>query len=297
MGSTGRGTVCVTGAAGKVGAFTVHHLLDHGYRVVAVDNVPHPASLPAPWTHPDLAYLRTDLEDYGDTVDALGGVDSVVHVANVPAPGLVPPARTLNRNNLMNSNVFLAAAQLALRKVVWASSETTLGLDFDIPPKYVPLDEDHYPYPTTTYSLSKVVAETMAGHISGWSGIPFLALRFSNVILPGAYVEFPSYWDDLAVRRFNLWSYIDVRDAALACRLALESDVTGARSYIIANADSVMPVPSGDLMDRVFPGVPRTRPIEGFETLMTIDRARRELGFEPQHSWRDEVASPGAQPG
>lgn len=286
-------TVCVTGSAGKVGACTVHHLLEHGYRVVAVDTVPHPASLPAAWTSPGLVYLRADLEDYGDTVDALDGVDCVVHVANVPAPGLVPQARTLNRNNLMNANVFLAAAQLQLRKVVWASSETTLGLDFEVPPRYVPLDEDHYPHPTTTYSLSKVVAETMAQHVAGWSGIPFLALRFSNVILPEAYAEFPSYWDDVALRRFNLWSYIDVRDAALACRLALESDVSGARSYIIASADSVMPIPSDALMETVFPGVPRTRPIEGFETLMTIERARTELGFEPQHSWRDEVPAPG----
>jgi nucleoside-diphosphate-sugar epimerase len=291
------GTVCVTGAAGKVGAVAVHHLLDNGYRVVAVDTAAHPASLPAPWSRPDLTYLRADLEDYGDTVDALDGVDSVVHIANIPAPGLVPHARTLNRNNLMNANVFLAAAQLGLRKVVWASSETTLGLDFEVPPKYVPLDEDHYPYPTTTYSLSKVVAETMAEHVAGWSGIPFLALRLSNVIVPQAYADFPSYWDDPTVRRFNLWSYIDVRDAALACRLALESDVTGARSYVIANADSVMPIPSDELMERVFPGVRRTRPIEGCETLMAIDRARAELGYEPRHSWRDEVAAPAEQPG
>ena len=288
-------TVCVTGAAGKVGRYAVRDLLDHGYRVVATDVVPHPPTLPAPWSRPDFTYLRADLEDYGDTVDLLGGVDAVVHLANVPAPDLVPPARTFDRNVLMNSNVFLAAAQLRLSRVVWASSETTLGLNFGDPgraPRYVPLDEDHYPHPTTTYSLSKVVGETTAEHVSAWSGIPFLALRFSNVILPEEYAAFPTYWDDPATRVFNLWCYIDVRDAALACRLALEADVEGARAYVIANADSVMPTPSDELVEKVFPGVERRRPLEGHEALMSSERARAELGFVPQHSWRTEVPGP-----
>ncbi|WP_088288518.1 NAD(P)-dependent oxidoreductase [Kineosporia sp. A_224] len=290
-------TVCVTGAAGKVGRYAVHELLEHGYRVVAVDTVAHPPTLPAVWSRDDFTYLRADLEDFGDTVDALGGCDAVVHVANIPAPGLIPPARTLNRNNLMNTNVFLAAAQLRLTKVVWASSETTLGLNFGDggrAPRYVPLDEDHYPHPATTYSLSKVVAETTAEHVAAWSGIPFLALRFSNVILPEEYAAFPTYWSDPASRVFNLWSYIDVRDAALACRLALESDVTGARAYVIANEDSVMTTPSADLVEQVFPGTPHKTPVEGNASLMTSARARAELGFVPQHPWRDQVQVPPA---
>lgn len=285
-------TVCVTGAAGKVGRYAVTELLDHGYRVVAVDTVPHPTTLPAVWSREDFTYLRTDLEDFGDTVDALGGCDAVVHVANIPAPGLVPPARTLNRNNLMNGNVFMAAAQLGLEKVVWASSETTLGLNFGDEgraPRYVPIDEDHFPHPATTYSLSKVVAETMAEHVAGWSGIPFLALRFSNVILPEEYAAFPSFSGSAMTRVFNLWCYIDVRDAALACRLALESSVTGARAYVIANEDTVMTRASDELMDEVFPGTPRTRPLGEFEALMTSARAREELGFVPAHPWRAQV--------
>lgn len=288
-------TVCVTGAAGKVGRYAVHDLLEHGYRVVAVDTVPHPTTLPAPWSRPDFTYLRADLEDYGDTVDVLGGTDAVVHLANVPAPDLVPPARTLDRNVLMNSHVFLAAAQLGLRRVVWSSSETTLGLNFGAQgraPRYVPLDEDHYPHPATTYALSKVVGETTAEQVSAWSGIPFVALRFSNVILPQEYAAFPTYWADPATRVFNLWSYIDVRDAALACRLALEADVEGARAYVIANADSVMPTPSDELVEAVFPGVPRRRPLTGTESLMTSERARRELGFVPAHTWRTQVPGP-----
>jgi nucleoside-diphosphate-sugar epimerase len=279
-------TVCVTGAAGKVGRYTVLELLRHGYDVVAADLGPRPAFLPG---EAELVYLAADLEDYGDTAEVLAGCEAVVHLANVPAPGLVPPARTFTRNTAMNANVFLAAAQLGLRRVAWASSETTLGLPFDVPPRYVPVDEDHYPLPTSTYALSKVTSETTAEHVSAWSGIPFVALRLSNVILPGAYADFPSWQDDPRARRWNLWSYIDVRDAATACRLAIEADVTGARSYVIANADTVMAAPSSELLDAVFPGVPRRREINGNVSLFSIERARAELGFEPLHTWGEEV--------
>lgn len=275
-------TICVTGAAGLTGVVTVLDLVEHGFDVVATDLVSRPASLPA------VRYLRADLTDYGDTVDVLTGVDAVVHLANIPAPGLFTPARTFTANTAMNSNVFLAAAALGLDRVVWASSETTLGLDFAVPPRYAPLDEDHYPYPTTTYSLSKVVGETLAEHIAGWSGIPFVALRLSNVIRD--YAAFPSFWDDPARRRWNLWSYIDVRDAAQAARLALTADVTGATSYLIAAADTVMRTPSAQLLAAEFPTTTVTRELGEFETLMSIDRARRVLGFEPRHSWRQHVS-------
>jgi nucleoside-diphosphate-sugar epimerase len=279
-------TVCVTGAAGKVGRFTVRELLGHGYAVVAVDLAPRPADVPG---QSEMAYLQADLEDYGDTAEVLAGCQAVVHLANVPAPGLVPPARTLARNAVMNANVFLAAVQLGLARVVWASSETTLGLDFSVPPRYVPIDEDHYPFPTSTYALSKVVSETMTEHVAAWSGIPFVALRLSNVITPDAYEAFPTWQNDPQARKWNLWSYIDVRDAALACRLALEADLSGARSYVIANADTVMYTPTEELMDSVFPGVPRKRSIGGNVSLFSMEKARAELGFEPLHSWRDEV--------
>jgi nucleoside-diphosphate-sugar epimerase len=283
-------TVCVTGAAGMTGSVTVHELLAHGYHVVATDVAPIPPTLPPRWGDPAFRYTQADLTSYGDTIDLFTGVDAVVHLANIPAPGMFPAARTFTDNTAMNSNVFFAAAAQGLERVVWASSETTLGLDFEIPPRYAPLDEEHYPFPTTTYSLSKVVGETLAAHVSGWSGIPFVALRLSNVIRPEIYPTFASFQQDPAVRRFNLWSYIDVRDAALACRLALTAEVSGAESFIIAAADTVMTTPSAELMARVFPETSITRELGEFESLQCIDRARRVLGFHPVHSWRDAFA-------
>jgi len=274
--------VCVTGATGQAGRAVVRDLLEHGYEVAATDIT----------GTRDNGVLRADLTDYGQALEVLHGADAVVHLANIPAPGLATPAVTFNANVAMNFNVFQAAASLGLSRVVWASSETTLGLPFDVPPRYAPVDEDHYPVPTTTYALSKVASETVAGHVAQWSGIPFVALRFSNIMSPGDYQGFPQVWADPQARRWNLWGYIDERDAAAACRLALEAPaeaVAGSPSFIIAAADTVMNRPSADLLAEVFPGVSLTRDVGEFGTLLAIDRARQVLGFEPGHSWRDQV--------
>ncbi|MEV0040915.1 NAD(P)-dependent oxidoreductase [Streptomyces sp. NPDC050804] len=281
-------TVAVTGANGKTGRVVVADLLEHGYDVVAVDIVAGPADRER-MARIGTSLLGADLTDYGQAVDALQGVDAVVHLANIPAPGLFPAAHTLNTNTVMNNNVFLAAAQNKVSRVVWASSETTLGLPFDVPPRYAPVDEDHYPYPTSTYALSKVTAETTARHVAEWSGIPFVALRLSNVHLEEDYRHVPGYWPDPHLRKWNLWGYVDARDVAEACRLSLTAGVTGARSFVIAAADTIMRRPSAELLAEVFPGVELTREIGTYETLLSIDRAREVLGFVPRHSWRDVI--------
>ena len=209
--------VCVTGASGQAGRAVVADLREHGYDVTPTDVVVSRADR-------EDGMLQADLTDYGQAVEALTGADAVVHLANIPAPGLSTPAVTFNSNITMNFNVFQAAAALKLSRVVWASSETTLGLPFDTPPRYAPVDEDHYPVPTSTYALSKVASETIAGHIAQWSGIPLMALRFSNIMAPEDYQRFASFRDDPRTRKWNLWGYIDQRDVAQSCRLALEAE-------------------------------------------------------------------------
>ena len=279
--------VAVTGASGKTGRTVAEHLAESGIEVRAIDSAGPPGDR---GTGP-LPLLRADLTDYGQTVDALHGADAVVHLAAIPAPGFFPDAHTLSTNNAINSNVFLAAVKLGLQRVVWTSSETTLGFPFgdDTPPRYLPVDEAHYPMPRSTYALSKVVAATMADHLADWSGIPFVALCLSNVHEVSDYPKVPSFQADVRSRVFNLWGYIDVRDVALACRLALTAPVTGSRGYLIAADDTLMDTPSAELARQVFPDVPVTGALDGYASLLSNRRAREELGFRPAHSWRDEV--------
>jgi nucleoside-diphosphate-sugar epimerase len=278
-------TVAVTGALGKVGRAVVQDLLEHGYSVQASDA--HGPFGERAGLGVDV--LRAELTDYGQAVEALAGCSAVVHLANIPQPGMESAPETYTRNMAANANVFLAAQRLGLRKVAWASSETTLGLPFDEPPRYAPVDEAHFPYPTTTYALSKVHSEALAEQVSAWSGIPFVGLRLSNVFPPEAYAQVPSFQDDPALRRWNLWGYIDVRDAATAFRLALEVGTTGSQNVVVAAADTIMDTPSRELLAAEFPGVEVRGELGEFETLLAIDGARDLLGFEPRYSWRDEV--------
>lgn len=277
--------ILVTGASGKAGKWVVRELVDAGHDVLATDIAPPRADCPAPFT-------RADLTDHGQALELLDGMDAVAHIANIPAPRLFPSAHTLETNNAMNGNVFLAAADRKVRKVVWASSETTLGLDYgpDNLPLYAPVDEAHFPRPTTTYSLSKVVGETMATHVAEWSGIPFAGLRLSNVMDPEDYAMFPGFQDDPRKRMWNLWGYIDARDSAAAFRAALEADLPdGACAAVVANDDTVMHRSSADLLAEVFPGVALTRDVGEHETLLANGRAKDLFGWAPTHSWRDEL--------
>ncbi|HWG85684.1 MAG TPA: NAD(P)-dependent oxidoreductase [Deinococcales bacterium] len=275
--------VVVTGASGKAGRAVVRDLLEHGYDVLGVDVLPPREGAPA------CPFLRADLTNLGEASEALSGADAVVHLANIPAPGLYAPSRTLDENVRMNHNVFTAATSLESRRVVWASSETTLGLPFDTPPRYAPVDEAHFPLPESAYALSKVLAEEAAAHFARWSGIPFIGLRLSNIMEPHDYERFPGFQDDPHKRKWNLWGYVDARDVALSCRLALTADVQGSENVIITAADTVMNTPSRDLMAAVFPGVEVREPLGEFETLLSIRKARETIGYQPEHSWRQEV--------
>ena len=276
----------VTGGSGKLGRACVRELVEHGYEVTNVDLVP---------SRDDLSPLvQADLTDFGQALEVLAGVDerppadAVVHLAAIPAPGRVPNAEVFRANTLSTYNVFEAARRLGIRNVVWASSETVLGLPFDSPPPYIPVDEEYPGRPESAYSLSKLVGETMAEQFCRWDPeLKIVGLRFSNVMEPEDYEAFPGFDADAAARKWNLWGYIDGRDGAQAVRRALEADLTGAEVFVIANADTVMSRPNAELVAEVYPDVPLADGVAPNDTLLSIEKARRVLGYEPRHSWRD----------
>jgi nucleoside-diphosphate-sugar epimerase len=274
--------VVVTGASGKAGRAVVRALLEREHDVLALDVVP-PAESAA-------ASLLADLTDFGQTVECLAGSDAVVHLAAIPASGIRTEETTFRTNMCSTYNVFEAARLLGLRRVVWASSETIFGLPFEREqPAYAPIDEDAPAYPESSYALSKVLSEELGRQLHRWTGTPYVALRFSNIMEPHDYERFPSYWDNPNLRRWNLWGYVDARDVAESCRLALEADV-GAEHFIVAAADTVMNRPSRELMAEVFPAV-AYQPTKGdFDTLLSVQKARKLLAYEPQWSWRDHIS-------
>jgi len=179
---------------------------------------------------------------------------------------------------------------LGIKNVVFASSETVLGLPFETPPPYAPVDEEYHPRPETAYSLGKLVDETIAQQFARWDpALKIVALRFSNVMDVEDYQAFPRFDADARKRKWNLWSYIDARDGAQAVRKALEARFTGFEAFIIANADTVMNRPNASLMAEVFPGVELRPGMTANGTLLSIEKARRMLGYHPEHSWRDHV--------
>ncbi len=284
--------VAVTGGSGKLGRACVAHLLEHGWDVVTLDRVPA-----APQRGD---FVRVDLTDYGQAVEALSavddryrGVDALVHLAAVPAPGLATNAATFSNNMTSTYNVFSAARHAGITNIVWASSETVLGLPFDTPPPYVPVDEEYPGRPESTYSVVKFLEEQLAGQLCRWDPrLKMIGLRFSNVMELADYQAFPGFDADPRARKWNLWGYIDARDGAQAVRLALEYQAPGVDIFIIANADTVMSRPNRELLAEVFPDVPVRGEIGEHDTLLSIDKARRILGYQPSHCWRDEVQLP-----
>ncbi|MDH5537986.1 MAG: NAD(P)-dependent oxidoreductase [Rhizobacter sp.] len=286
-------SIVVTGGSGKAGRAVVRELIEHQYRVVNVDLVPPPE----PLCH----FLKADLNDMGQAIDALrraaGTVerrrpfelaDAVVHLAGIPAPGLAPDATTFQGNLMTTYNVFSAATLLGLERVVWASSETLFGLPFTREmPAFAPITEAHPMLPENGYALAKGLAEEMARQMHRWNpATSFLGLRISNIIEPHEYGMFAGWQDDPHIRKWNLWSYVDSRDVALACRLSLEAGFVGADHCIIAAADTVMRRPNLQLMAECFAQVPITRAVGEFETLQSTDKAHRLFGYAPRHSWR-----------
>ena len=248
--------IALTGSTGKLGPVVARELREAGHDVIGMDVVG--ARGPG--------FVQVDLTDYGQVVDALTavddrhvGFDALVHLAAVPAPGIRTDVATFHNNMSATFNVFWAAVRLGISRIVYASSETVLGLPFDVPPPYIPVDEEYPARPESVYSLVKVLEERLAEELVRWHPeLSITALRFSNVMVPEDYAEFPSYDHDARLRKWNLWGYIDARDGAQAIERALEVAPAGFDRFIIAAADTVMSRPNAELIAEVFPGVPVT---------------------------------------
>jgi nucleoside-diphosphate-sugar epimerase len=277
--------IAVTGGNGKLGRATVAGLRAAGHTVTVLD-----------MAGPDRTqFTSLDLTDYGQVVDALAGIndrhdglDAVAHLGAIPAPGLWSDSATFHNNMNATFNVFQACRRVGIRTIAYASSETVLGLPFETPPPYIPLDEEYETRPESTYSMVKHLEEEMAQKFVRWDPLlSITALRFSNVMDPDDYAEFPSFDADARQRSWNLWGYIDARDGANAIRLALETSRPGYDVFNIFAGDTVMSRPNAELIAEVFPAVEIRGELGVNTSLTSTAKAERLLGWAPQHSWRD----------
>lgn len=285
--------IIVTGGSGKVGRACVKDLMDHGYKVLSLDTA-RPAGISNPPKPTDPVFSLVDITDFGQVMTALTGIDdrwegekieAIVHLGAIAAPGQAADGVIFDTNMKSTHNIFEAARRLGIRNIVWASSETVYGIPYKKGPAYVPVDEE-IEAPDTSYSLSKLMGEKLAIEFCKWDPkLKIIGLRLSNVQEPQDYEHFASYQADARTRQFNLWTYIDARDAAQAIRKSLEAKLVGAHVFGIANSNSLMERSNDSLLDEVFPGTKRKRKLKPNESLISIEKARRILGYSPEHDW------------
>jgi nucleoside-diphosphate-sugar epimerase len=274
--------VVVTGGSGLAGRHVVADLAGHGYRVTNADRVAaDPATVP---------YRLADLEDLGAVYGCLAGAEAVVHMAAIPRPGRETNEAVFRTNVLSTYHVLEAAATLGIRRVVLASSISVLGFPFfyrPLAPRYVPVDEEHPVLAQDPYALSKVLGEELAAGFARRAEMTTVSLRFAWIQTPATFLQqIQPLQDDPAAGAANLWSYVDARDVAQACRLALEADLQGHGAFFIAAPDSFMTAPTAELVRRYYPATVCTEAARtGSPSLISSAKAAGVLGYRAEHVW------------
>jgi len=278
--------IVITGTAGLLGPYVVDHFLEQNYDVLSVDlNEPKEKKC-RHWT--------VDLNDLGQVYGMLEGAYAVVHLAAIPRADIYPNSTTFQNNIMGSYNIMEACGQLGIKKVVIASSECAYGLCFakeDLVPEYVPVDEKHPTWAEDCYGIAKIAAELAAEGLHRRYGTQIISMRIGNIITPEMYQKkFPSFINDTYIRMRNLWNYIDARDIATACRLAIEIDGLGAEVMNIGADDTCQAITSIDLVKAEFPNLTDIRSdINEYQPIYCNKKAKEMLDWQPVHFWRDYV--------
>ncbi len=286
-----------TGGSGKAGRHAIRYLQGQGHTVINADRVASGLAV---------SELLIDLCDAGQVIGAMSqftdfhelepgtGVpryDAVVHFAAVPRVMIGTDGECFRQNTLSTYNVIEAATKLGIPKIIFASSETTYGVCFaegEVKPAYIPVDEDHPTVPHDSYAMSKVCNEVTGQSFQARTGADIYALRLNNVIEPHEYAEnFPAFMKDPASRRRNIFAYIDARDLGHMVDCCLRTDGLGYQVFNVANPDMSVGISTDQVIARFYQDVPQRRDMTPDETFYCIRKAKKMLGFAPQHSWRE----------
>lgn len=274
--------VVVTGGSGRLGREVIKILLTGDYEVLSIDVTSDEDT--------NVKFHCIDLTDRNAVCDALSGADCVIHLGAVPGPLAQPEADTFRTNVLSTWNVAEAAVLHGLERIVFASSVFTLGWHQDanaFHPEYLPVDEEHPLSPLEAYGLSKVVGEEVMSSVSRRTGIATVSLRIMNVIQTDGYnaLPWPTPTPESPVQ-YTHWAYVDVRDAAKACCQALEAPTISHEAMYIAAEDIRFDTPTETLIQQFLPNTEIRHPLPGITSVISIEKARRLIGFRPEYSWR-----------
>lgn len=297
--------ILFTGGTGKAGRHAVPYLIERGHRVLNVDLKPLEAA--------GVDNRIADITDAGQMYDVMSsyagfdemepgtGVprfDAVVHFAAIPRMLMTADNECYRTNVLGTYNVIDAALKMGVRKIIFASSETTYGICFadgEVRPDYLPIDEDHPTVPMDSYAMSKVCNEATARSFQRRSGADIYGLRINNVIEPHEYrTLFPAFMENPRLRLRNFFAYIDARDLAAAVEACLQTDGLGYQVFNVSNDDHSVSLTTDELLARFYPGVPLRREIGPRETFYSSERLKRLTGWQPRHSWREVLDDPAS---
>jgi len=288
--------VLVTGAAGRLGSAVCSQLAEAGYDIKATD-YKHREGLPVKLVHAD---LRDEIAVYG----LLEGCDAVAHLGNHPNLFSGPsPQRVLAENTAMNANVFRAALDVGIRRIVFASSVQAIlkvpnGMraeNYAIP--YLPMDGSEPRNPGSNfYALSKEFGERMLQELSlAEPELVATSLRFPVLIGENWIDRFTGGGKPIARSSFNfgeLLGYLMFSDAAELVRATLEKQLPGYHQYYPAQTLEVRGVSMPDLIREFYPSVPLRRPLEEIDRLVVLSAITSALGWAPKHRAVVEFAQP-----
>lgn len=295
--------ILFTGGAGKAGRHVVPYLIKQGHRILNVDLTP----LDVPGVDNRIADI-TDAGQMFDVMQCYAGFDELdpgtgmpsfdaaVHFAAVPRILLTPDNECYRTNVIGTYNVIDAALRMGVRKIIFASSETTYGVCFhdgEKKPDYIPVDEDHPTVPQDSYAMSKVVNEVTARSFQARTGADIYGLRINNVIEPEEYrSKFPDFITQSEKRRRNFFAYIDARDLGQMVQKCLETDGLGYEVFNVSNDDHSVAATTPELTKAFYKDVPVKSDMGELETFYSNTKAKRLLGYAPKHSWRMYLDDP-----
>ena len=278
--------ILVTGGSGTVGKYIVNELTDHGHAADVLDIVPPKRK--------DIVFHNVNVLDLEDVVDATKGYDCIVHTAGIPHPLNDPPEKVFTVNVNGTFNVLESAARNGIPKVVFTSSESTLGFAFmtnRMVPEYVPIDEHHPTRPQDPYGISKVVCEQLCESYSSRYGMRTVCLREPWIWVPEQ--EMFEFYKKLVAEYNNwpknLWAYVHVFDVAQAHRLAVEKEVGELHEpYFITAAENWTGKDSRKLLASHYPETTDFRNgFSGVQSIISHAKAARMLGYQPRFSHKD----------